>query len=97
MSNYLPQNPCRCGWDGTGAHPCHRCHTRPGRSRLYAPTMRFSLAGMQPKLSVRDTNACDECWVPFAKALEAQHERERAEFAALQASGVFDDPTSRSK
>lgn len=56
---------CGCGWDGTGDHPCHgsaySCR-KPATSRLYVPTMRASLAGLQMKLSVGETFACDECW-----------------------------------
>lgn len=64
---------CRCGWDGTGDHLCHRCHEAPGALKFYVPTMAFSLAGSQPKFSARDTIACDPCWEEFSKLLAAAH------------------------
>jgi len=67
--------PCHCGWNGTGEHPCHRCHRRPGQERFYVPTMRFSLAGAQIKVSARQTIACVECWTEFQKQLEAGNGR----------------------
>lgn len=40
---------------------CHRCGTREGvTERLIVPGL-FSLAGAQPKLSVRYTHSCDAC------------------------------------
>lgn len=61
-------DPCRCGWNGKGQHPCHgkryTCRN-PGISRLYYPHSRFSLAGTQLKFSMRETFACEECWKSF--------------------------------
>lgn len=57
--------PCRCGHT-TGPHACHRCLVSPGTPRYYAPTSRYSLAGAQMKSSVRQTIACDACWLAFA-------------------------------
>lgn len=72
---------CRCGHDTSteGAHPCHgKAHTckEPGTRRLYVPTMRFSLAGVQPKLSVSETFACDACWDWFSEQLKEHLARE---------------------
>ena len=59
---------CRCGWDGTGAHPCHghgyTCRA-PARARYYEPVRRYSIAGAQLKISAAQTYACDECWGVF--------------------------------
>jgi hypothetical protein len=58
-------NICRCGYTaGAGPHPCHgnnyRCK-RPAEQRFYNATA-VSLSGMQMKLQVNDTFACDICW-----------------------------------
>lgn len=63
------QAKCRCGWNGTGEHRCHRCGERPGMQRFYLPTMRFSLAGVQLKFSMAETWGCDPCWVTFQQLL----------------------------
>lgn len=67
--------PCRCGWDGQGDHLCHRCREASGTRRFYVPRWRFSLAGVQMKVSAVGTIACDACWHEFSKLLE---ERRRA-------------------
>lgn len=64
-------NKCRCGWSGKGDHLCHRCGKKPGTSRFYPPTMKFSLAGAQLKFSVLETWGCDDCWAGFQKEIEA--------------------------
>lgn len=58
---------CRCGWRGEDEQPhlCHACHARPGSRRFYVPTQEFSIAGVQPKVSARETWGCDECWEKF--------------------------------
>jgi hypothetical protein len=70
---------CRCGWDGTGDHPCHwgnyTCR-KPGKEFLYVPHMRFSLAGVQIKFSVEKTVACDEHRELFSKLLEEARAKE---------------------
>lgn len=62
---------CRCGYTGEGPHPCHgqgyTCR-RPAERRLYA-TPRTSLAGMQMKVGVAETWACEECWRAWAGTL----------------------------
>lgn len=63
----MPQ--CRCGWNGTGEHLCHRCKNQSGFLRFYDPRL-VPLAGMQMKFEMRDTNACDECWAWFQVYLE---------------------------
>jgi len=68
----MTQETCRCGWNKTfGIHYCHgkgyTCRN-PGTIRFYNPNPdRFSLAGMQAKLSMSETYACDECWDAFKK------------------------------
>lgn len=63
---------CRCGWNAASGkpHPCHLCG-KPGESRLYADPRppRWSLAGVQPKVVVRDTVACRDCWASFQEWL----------------------------
>jgi hypothetical protein len=65
---------CRCGWNPQESlpHLCHRCHQREGSRRLYHEPgpIRYSLAGMQPKLSLCETHGCDECWAEMQKVLE---------------------------
>lgn len=62
------QEPCRCGWDGTGDHPCHglayTCR-KASQPRYYEPHKLYSLAGNQMKISAVQTHACDECWRAF--------------------------------
>lgn len=73
---------CRCGWNGTGDHPCHRCGTAPGKRRLRHADIPYSLAGAQPKFNMVETWSCDECWaewvdfnsIPEAKLQEAKRE-----------------------
>lgn len=67
-----------CGWDGVEPHLCHRCHLVPGTVKFYCPTMKFALAGMQPKFSMRKTLACEECWAAFQILLKDAHAREAA-------------------
>ena len=59
---------CRCGHAGEGPHPCHgdgyACR-KPATQRFYSTGRPFSLAGMQMKMSMADTWACDECWAAF--------------------------------
>lgn len=77
----MSEERCRCGWDGTGDHPCHyknyTCR-KPAKERLYLPSMKFSLAGAQLKFSMSKTFACDECWEDFNKLLKKHHEEEAA-------------------
>jgi hypothetical protein len=70
---------CRCGWDGQGDHPCHyRAYAckKAAKQRFYYDGKPFSLAGMQMKLSVHDTWACDECWEEFKRLLALQEKKE---------------------
>lgn len=58
--------PCRCKRD----QPVHLCHGRrytcpnPATPRFYNPRV-VSLAGVQLKVEVADTWACDACWAAF--------------------------------
>jgi len=71
-------NACRCGHDGQGSHPCHakayKCR-KPASQRFYN-AQRVALTGMQMKLQVQDTWACDECWEEF-KAMKVAQESGR--------------------
>jgi hypothetical protein len=66
--------PCRCGYTGDGPHPCHAdgyACGKPAQARYYDPNPgQWSLAGMQLKLSVTETWACDGCWDAFKKQME---------------------------
>lgn len=70
-------NNCRCGFDGNGEHPCHgdayTCK-KPSKQRFYNPRP-VALSGMQMKLEVRDTFACDECWERFGDIVKEMKER----------------------
>lgn len=65
---------CHCGHDRTlpGPHPCHggkyTCR-QPAKIRYYEPVKRYSLAGVQLKISVTSTYACDDCWAQFVVML----------------------------
>jgi hypothetical protein len=58
---------CRCGFNGEGEHPCHgkaySCR-KPAKQRFYGAHL-TALAGVQMKLGVNSTWACDECWSAF--------------------------------
>jgi hypothetical protein len=56
---------CRCGWDGTGDHPCHRCGKAPGTRRFRHADVPYSLAGAQPKFNMVETYSCDPCWTEW--------------------------------
>ena len=63
----MRKNTCRCGYDNVGEHPCHgNAYTcgKPSKQRFYNARP-VALAGMQMKLEVTDTFACDECWIKF--------------------------------
>lgn len=67
---------CRCGHPRSSKHPhpchgqAHRCR-QPATQRFYGPRL-VALAGMQAKLEVSDTWACDTCWIAY-QALAAEH------------------------
>lgn len=50
---------------------CHRCHVQPGTERFYYDGAPFSLAGVQPKFSVKRTVGCDDCWSKFSAYVTA--------------------------
>ena len=56
---------CRCDRETEGKHPCHgqgyTCE-RPGSIRFYKAKF-VAIAGVQMKVQVSDTWACDECWL----------------------------------
>jgi len=58
---------CRCGYEGTGQHPCHgkgyTCQ-KPAKQRFYDVQMP-ALAGMHMKVQVTETWACDACWTEY--------------------------------
>lgn len=53
---------------------CRRCGQRPGRERYYKPgnpgEVSYSLAGVTPKVSVKQTVGCDTCWLEFVALRE---------------------------
>lgn len=58
---------CRCGYDGTGPHPCHgRAYScrKPATERFYNIKL-ATLAGAQLKVGADQTWACDECWARY--------------------------------
>ena len=67
----MSEDRCRCGHPSksTDPHPCHAngytCR-RHAKQRFY-PAMLASLAGVQMKIAVHESWACDECWAEFQK------------------------------
>jgi hypothetical protein len=59
---------CRCGHAGGSPHQCHghhyKCTNKPTKQYFYGPQL-SSLAGVQMKVQVFDTWACDKCWREF--------------------------------
>ncbi len=75
LTDFTPERPCRCGFNGAGIHLCHagreygdRC-PREAKPRLVARLS--SLAGMQLKLGAALACYCDEC---YAEAFGTRHE-----------------------
>lgn len=69
---------CRCGrWDGTGPHPCHgfgyTCENE-GTERMVSRPV--SLAGMQMKVEVYITYACDSCWEAYLRDRKGYQEKQ---------------------
>jgi len=66
---------CRCGHDGDGPHPCHAgqytCR-RPAKERFYNPEL-APLSGVQMKLQMTQTWACDECWAKMEELLRCRN------------------------
>lgn len=52
---------CRCGFDGTGEHKCHRCGVARGDAVLREQETPYSIAGMQAKKVCVETFACAPC------------------------------------
>lgn len=80
----MDQNRCRCGHTGDGPHPCHgdeyRCG-EPAQRRFYDPwngQHRASLAGVQPKVSMAETWACDAHWADFRTQMAAARNKSGA-------------------
>lgn len=70
---------CRCGHTGEGPHPCHaKGHTcgKPATQRFYNARP-VCLSGMQMKLGVSETWACDECWEEFKAMMKVTQESGR--------------------
>lgn len=88
-----PMERCRCGWDGTGEHPCHCCKDQPGTMRLYDPRL-VPLAGMQMKFEMRDTNACDGCWTWFQAYMA---DARRVELERTQHTGSTRQPDPKGR
>lgn len=64
----IPVTHCRCGWSGTGPHPCHVCGA-PAIVRFYNPTL-VPLAGVAMKMEASETYGCDACWEKFRTYLQ---------------------------
>ena len=66
---------CRCGFSGEGPHPCHgkgySCGNS-GATRRFYNARPACLAGVQMKLTVDETWACDSCWEWFKGLLTQQ-------------------------
>jgi len=66
-----PCRVCRCGWStGDAHHPCHgrgyACRA-PATQRFYGAHA-VALAGVQMKVAVIETWACDACWAAYTAA-----------------------------
>lgn len=66
----MTDSPCRCGYKpGDPFHPCHHggytCK-KPGVER-YVPLGLAALPGMQMKMSVYQTWACDQHWAEYRR------------------------------
>lgn len=67
---------CRCGHPKSSPHP-HPCHAKgylcrkPATQRFYNPRP-ACLAGMQMKLVVQETWACDACWAEIQPVLAGE-------------------------
>jgi len=63
---------CRCGHSGDGPHPCHHngytCG-KPAQQRFYNARP-VCLSGVQTKVAVDETWACDEHWESFKISLK---------------------------
>jgi hypothetical protein len=76
---------CRCGYNGEGEHPCHRCiskggEVRPGKRHFI--TYPTALAGMQMKLGAYETFACEPCLKEYRDYVERAAEKARDEVQA---------------
>lgn len=62
---------CRCGWDGTGGHPCHgdgyECTGEHAKERLVCRPV--ALAGRQMTFGAYKTWSCEACWESFKERL----------------------------
>lgn len=87
---------CRCGHPNvsTSPHPCHKYKHKPGGRmnelvRCGKPAeQRFynahpvALAGVQMKLEVTESWACEECWVEFKVMMQEANEKAATKGAA---------------
>lgn len=68
---------CRCGHAGQDPHPCHgnayACK-KPATQRFYNARPAH-VAGMQMKLQVDDTWACDDCWNLYRGLVQANQQK----------------------
>ena len=72
-------NTCRCGHSGDGPHPCHYSPDgvtpyscgKPATHRFYGAHL-TCLTGVQMKVGMHDTWACDDCWAKFQAQVAAQ-------------------------
>jgi len=80
----LSAGTCRCGHFGDGEHPCHaEAYTcrKLAKQRFYNPEL-VALAGVQMKMQVSDTWACDDHWIEFQQQLKEARAKAQAEHDA---------------
>ena len=87
---------CRCGHpkDSSAPHPCHKYKQKvggrmnelvrcgqPAKQRFYNPHP-VALAGMQMKLEVTESWACEGCWAEFVEMMREANEKVATKGAA---------------
>ena len=58
---------CRCGHNGKGDHPCHRCR-KPAAQQFYNPRL-VGLGMLIVQAEASGVWMCDECWAKFQQQL----------------------------
>lgn len=74
---YSAKSPCRCGFDGTGAHRCHagrgtssHCPNAAEPGRFVESRIPYSLPGTQLKMVGDFYHYCAACWAELEGARE---------------------------
>lgn len=69
-------SPCRCGHTGEGPHPCHgKAYTCRRPASWRGDVTPAALSGSSPKVAVRATWACDDCWAAFCSGADGSGPR----------------------